>query len=209
MNAGTLTTQSPPPRDSDRTQILALVPLGIALNLALGTIVHALKLPIYVDAVGSVLVTLVAGVWAGIVVGVASFLIGGILVNPVLPWFSGTQAAIAIYVHLVARRGGFRSWGRTVVAGIGLGLVAGVVSAPVIVALFGGITGSGASLVVAFLLASGKSVVNSVILSGLAAEPLDKALQCALAVWILRQLPPGLLARFRGGSLRTNGLVRT
>lgn len=190
-------------------QSLALIPLGIALNLALGTLVHLLKLPVYVDAVGTIAVTLLVGVRAGILVGVLSCLIGGILINPVLLWFSLTQAAIAIYAHIVGRRGGFRTYVRTILVGIGLGIVAAVVSAPVIVYLFGGITGSGASLIVAFLLASGKSVFKSVVLSGLAAEPLDKTIQCMLVVWLLRGLPQGLLRRFHGGSLAENNFVRT
>ncbi len=193
----------------ERVRVLALVPLGIALNLVLGTIVHTLKAPVYVDAVGTILVTVLAGLRAGLVVGVASFLVGGVLVNPVLPWFSGTQAGIALYTHLVGKRGGFRTLPRTVLSGIGLGVVAGVVSAPVIVYLFGGITGSGASLIVAFLLASGQSVLKSVVLSGLAAEPLDKTLQCLLARWILRRLPPHLLERLGGGSLRINNFLRS
>jgi energy-coupling factor transport system substrate-specific component len=92
---------------------------------------------------------------------------------------------------------------------MGLGLLAGIVSAPVIVFLFGGITGSGASLLVAFLLASGRTILKSVVLSGLAAEPLDKTLQCLLAAWILRKSPHRLLERFEGGALRENGFVRT
>jgi energy-coupling factor transport system substrate-specific component len=80
-------------------------------------------------------------------------------------------------------------------------------SAPVIVALFGGITGSGASLVVAFLLASGNSVIQSVVLSGLAAEPLDKTIQVLLALWLLRGVPGSLLERFRNDRLTKNGLL--
>jgi energy-coupling factor transport system substrate-specific component len=186
---------------------LALIPLGIALNLALGVLVHTLKIPLYVDAVGTVAITLLAGMRAGIMVGVVSFALWGIL-NPVYFWFVGTQAAIAIYTGLVARGGAFRTWFRTVLAGVGLGVVAGVVSAPVIVALFGGITGSGASVVVAFLAASGKSILKSVVLSGLACEPIDKAIQCVLAVWLLRGLPQTLLRLFRRGSLERNGFIR-
>lgn len=193
-----------PNATSSRQLQLALVVLGIAFNLALGTLVNTVKLPVYLDAVGTILVTLLLGWRAGLATGVLSFLVGGVLTNPVLPWFSGTQAAIAIYAHIVGRRGGFRTVPRTVIVGIGLGVLAGVMSAPVIVHLFGGITGSGASLVVAYLLASGKSILKSVVLSGLAAEPLDKTLQCLLAVWLLRGLPQTLLARFHGGSLREN-----
>jgi energy-coupling factor transport system substrate-specific component len=188
-------------------QEITLIPLGIALNLALGTIVNALKLPVYVDSVGTIAVTVLVGLRAGILTGVFSFLIGGVL-NPVLPWFAGTQAAIAIYTHIVARYGWFRTTLHTVAAGIGLGVVAGVVSAPVIAYLFGGVTGSGASLVVAFLLKSGQGLFKAVLLSGLASEPLDKTIQCLLAVWLLRGMPKSVLRRFHGGSLAQNGLVQ-
>jgi len=194
MNSSTRPPQ-PSPSPAGRSQTLALVPLGIALNLTLGTLVHALKAPVYLDAIGTIILSLLGGFRMGAAVGVSSFLIGGLLTNPVLPWFSGTQAVIAAYVYIVGARGGFRSLPRTVVAGLGLGVVAGIASAPVIVALFGGVTGSGASILVAFLLASGKTLLNSVLLSGLAAEPLDKLLQCLIAIWLIGRLPPRLLDR--------------
>lgn len=185
--------------EKQKLLVLALMPLGIALNLAIGTLVHILRLPVYLDAVGTIAITLLVGWRAGVSVGVLSFLIGGVLVNPVLPWFSGTQAAIAIYVHLVARRGGYASYLRAAISGLGLGVVAGLVSAPVIVLLFGGITGAGASLVVAFLLATGHSLLKSVVLSGLASEPLDKALQSLLGLWIICGVPRQLINKFLGG----------
>lgn len=214
-------------------RVLALVPTGIALNLALGTLVHTLKLPVYLDAVGTICVTLLAGLRAGIVVGIGSFLIGGVTVNPVLPWFSGTQAAIALYIFLVARHGWLATgrpssprlnsatetrwrsvWAwlalniRPVLAGIGLGVVAGTISAPVIAALFGGVTGSGASLIVAFLLESGKKLYQAVLLSGLASEPLDKTLQVLIALALIRALPRSLRAAFgQQRLLERNGLL--
>jgi energy-coupling factor transport system substrate-specific component len=189
-------------------QALAMIPLGIAMNLGLGTIVHTLKLPIFLDGVGTITITLLLGMRAGIAVGVLSFLIGGLLVNPVLPWFCGTQVAIAVYTHIVARYAGFKSIPRTVLSGIGLGVVAAITSAPVIVMLFGGITGSGSSLVVAFLLKSGQGIIKSVLLSGLASEPLDKTLQCLLSMWILRGLPKSILQNFSNGSLIQNKMLK-
>lgn len=193
--------------DRNNALILALVPLGIALNLVLGTLVNIVRIPVYVDAVGTIVVAVLVGPWAAVVTGVGSFLLGGALTNPVLPWFSGTQAAIGLYAAFAARRGWFRSVPRTVIAGVGLGVVAGVVSAPVIVYLFGGITGSGASLIVAFLLASGESLLNSVLLSGLAAEPIDKTIQCLLAIWLLKGMPSSVLERFNVAALAINRLL--
>jgi len=208
---------------SIRVRTLALMPCGVVLNLALGFLVYTLKLPVYLDAVGTITITLMAGVRAGVIVGITSFLLGGLLVNPVLPWFSGTQAAIAVYVHVAASRGWLRlgsnnpkcqgfskrtvAWMRPVLTGIGLGIVAAIVSAPAIVAVFGGITGSGASLIVAFCLKSGETLVRSVLWAGLSSEPLDKTLQLILSLILIRSMPDGLKTSFGGGTLARNGLI--
>ena len=176
---------------------IAFVPLAIALNLTLGTLTHALKLPIYLDAVGTIATTLLLGWKAGAIAGVGSFLLAGVITNPVLPWFAGTQATIAIYTHWVNQLGGFQNYRRTAVSGVGLGVIASIVSAPVIAYLFGGVTGSGASLIVGFLLSTGHSLLKSVFLSGIACEPIDKLIQCLLAFWLIRGLPPRLLANFK------------
>lgn len=201
-----MTTQGETSANQRRLHLLTLVPMGIALNLSLGTLVHALRLPVYLDEVGTVCVTLLVGLRAGLAVGILSFLIGGPLTNPVLPWFTGTQIAVALYTHFLGRRGFIRTLRRTILSGIGLGILAGVVSAPVVVLLFGGLSGSGAALITAFLLASGKTVIQSVLLAGLASEPLDKTLQLLLARHILRGIPKSILERFSNPSLQSNGL---
>jgi len=187
-----------------REQYLVLIPLGIALNLGIAAIVNALKLPVYIDAVGTIIITLLLGLKAGVIAGVLSFLIGGVLVNPVLPYFVLTQAAIAVYVHYAAGYGLFKTTPRTIGAGIGLGVVAGLISAPVIALVFGGITGSGRSFITGFFLASGKELFESVILSGFASEPVDKTLQCLLAMWLIRGVPQSLLRRFENSLLEKN-----
>ena len=195
-------------KSETRTLALAMIPVGIAINLAIGTLVSILKLPLFIDATGTILVTLLLGIRAGVITGMLSFLIGGLLVNPAMPWFCGTQAAIAVYIGLMARAGLFRSFRRVVLCGIGLGIVAATVSAPVIVKLFGGITGSGSGVITAFFLATGKSIIKSVFLTGVSCEPVDKTMQCLLAFWLIRSLPKNLLSRFAGrGYVEKNGFL--
>lgn len=206
--------------DLAKARVLALIPFGIALNMGLGTLMSTLKIPLYGDAVATIAVTLLAGFRAGAIVGVASFLVGGVLINPVLPWFSGTQFLIAAYTAFVAKNGWLDTrkkegedsrrvlrYLRIVIIGIILGVLAGIVSAPVIVALFSGLTGSGPSLVVAFLLKSGQTLYKAVLLSGVASEPLDKTIQLLLALALIRALPPTLKQAFGGGYLKMNGLL--
>lgn len=192
---------------SNRELTLALIPLGIGLNIGIGALMFALKLPIYLDAIGTILITILLGWRAGIITGVVGFILTSILINPLAIYFVATQAAIAIYIHIVAQRGGFRNIFTTILSGIGLGIVAAVFSAPVIVYLFGGITGNGPSLIVAYLLASGKTIIKSVVLSGLSVEPIDKTLQCLLAFFILKGLPNKILYRLKNQTLSANGFV--
>ena len=76
--------------DRSRTQAVyrgvPLIAFGILLNLVPAAIISALKLPVYIDAVGTILITLVLGIRAGILTGVLSFLIGGVTQNPVMPF---------------------------------------------------------------------------------------------------------------------------
>lgn len=48
---------------------LALIPLAIAINIAVGQIVQTLKLPLYLDSIGTVLVGALLGPWMGLLTG--------------------------------------------------------------------------------------------------------------------------------------------
>lgn len=48
---------------------LALIPLAIAINIAVGQIVQTLKLPLYLDSIGTVLVGALLGPWVGLLTG--------------------------------------------------------------------------------------------------------------------------------------------
>jgi len=183
---------------------LALIPIGIAINIVIGTIAHWLKLPIYLDAIGTILITFIIGWKYGAITGVLSFLLAGILTNPILPFFSLTQIAIAIYIYYFIKKGAFKNIWTTLIIGIGLGIVAGLVSAPVIAYLFGGITGSGRSLITAYLIKSGENLLNSVALSGFASEPLDKTIQIFIAIGIIKSVPKPLLYKISQKELFKN-----
>jgi energy-coupling factor transport system substrate-specific component len=187
---------------------IALMGMLIALNVAIGGVVHVTKVPIFLDAVGTILAVVLLGAWPGIVVGVFSFFVAAVVINPVYAWFIGTQAVIATFVYLVALHFQvFLSSWRIVVAGILLGVVAGVVSSPVIVLVFGGVSGSGRDLITATLIGAGQQIYKAVLLSGAASEPVDKTMQMLMAYSILKSLPKKILGQFRNRVLEKNGLL--
>jgi energy-coupling factor transport system substrate-specific component len=88
---------------------------------------------------------------------------------------------------------------RVLAYGIVTGVVAALVSAPVVAYLFGGVTGSGSTFIVALFLKTGQQLMSAVLLSGLAAEPVDKTLQVLLAALLYRATPGDFIALLHAG----------
>jgi len=88
------------------TRTLVLIPIAIAINIAIGELVVRLKLPIYLDSVGTVLVGAIAGPWAGALTGALANLIWG-LFNPYAAPFFYVAAVIGFLAGLAGKRGAF------------------------------------------------------------------------------------------------------
>ena len=51
------------------TLTLVMIPVAIAINIVIGQLIYALKLPLYLDSIGTVLVGVLVGPWAGALTG--------------------------------------------------------------------------------------------------------------------------------------------
>ena len=196
------------------TQRLIVIALCAALNFSIGSIVYLVKLPIYMDSVGTMLCAML--IWPDrkaafvccFIASLISTLFTGLLVNPFLPWFVGTDLVIALCAAFVTANFGdtFRArpmqpvmfGSRVLIAGIVTGVVAAIVSAPVVVYLFGGVTGSGSAFLVAFFLKTGEQLWKAVLLSGLTADPVDKTLQVLISALLFRATPRDFITMVRG-----------
>lgn len=178
------------------TVTLVLIPVAIAINVVIGQIVVLLKLPVFLDSIGTVLVAVLAGPWAGALTGTLSNIIWGLTVDPnAFPWFP-----VALFIGLVAgicaNYGLFKSWWKVVITGFIIALTAAIVSTPIGVYLYGGITASGSSFITAYLLATGRGIFEAVISTNFIVEPIDKIATALLAWLIIKGLSARYIARF-------------
>jgi len=165
------------------TLTLALIPVAIAINIAIGQLVYVLKIPIYLDSIGTVLVGLLAGPLAGFVTGALSNMVWFIIGNPTYGWYFYVAAVIGLLAGVFGGAGWARKIWLWLLAGLITGTVAALLSAP-LTAYLGGVTGSGTDLIVAVLRASGAKLLEATVTQGLVSDPLDK-LASFLIVWLI------------------------
>lgn len=178
------------------TMTVVLIPVAIAINIIMGQIVSLLKLPIYLDSIGTVLVAIVAGPWAGALTGTLSNIVWGILLDPTsFPWFP-VAAVIGLVAGICANYGLFRNWWGVIIAGLLVSVGSVIMSVIINLTLFGGLTPSGSSAITAYLLSQGWGVIPSVVTTNLLVEPLDKIPTCLLAWAIVKGLSLRYVSRF-------------
>ena len=177
------------------TMTWVLMPVAIALNIAIGQIVVLLKLPVFLDSIGTVLVAIICGPWAGALTGALSNTIWGLFNPDSLPWWP-VAFFIGLVAGLCANAGLFKSWWKVILSGFLIALTAAIVSTPISVYLYGGITASGSSFITAYLLQTGQGVVSAVLSTGFLVEPVDKIATAMLAFAIVQGLSRRLVARF-------------
>lgn len=185
------------------TLTLALMAVAIALNIVLGQVVSLLKLPIFLDSIGTVLVALLAGPWAGGLTGLLTNLIWGLISDPSAAAFAPVAMIIGITAGLCAKYGLFKKWWQVIISGAIITLALSIIAIPIRVYMFGGVTGSGADFITAYLLATGRDLFSAVIITVITDNLIDKVVTALLAWGILKGLPKRFTARFPRASAVT------
>jgi energy-coupling factor transport system substrate-specific component len=171
-----------------KTTFLALVVVCAGLNIGVGTVVSTLKLPFFLDSIGTVLASMLGGVWAGIACALLGTTVGSAF-TPTLWAYSVTAMAIAVFTALARRAGYERRLLPTILLGLVLGVVTAVLSAPVTTFVWKGVTLSGADALVPFLVATGQTLLTSALLSGLSNDPVDKLVTSLIVFALLQRVP--------------------
>ena len=171
------------------TNTWVLIPVGAALGTAGGVFTQTLRLPIFLDALGTVLVAILAGPWPALVTGLLTNVLEGVVVNPTYFSYSPVNMAFGLVAGYLFLNGWAKSYVKLFVVGLAVALTAVITAAPITAFVFGGITGTGSSAVVAFFLATGNNILESVLATAFIFEPIDKVLTVYIAYFVARAIP--------------------
>lgn len=182
------------------TYSIALIAVAIAINIGAGQIPRAVGLPLYLDSIGTVLVGVLVGPWAGALTGFLANTVWTFtgLFPQAIAW-AGVAAIIGALAGVFAKSGWMKEWWRAALAGLITGVVAAVLSAPIAAYVFGGVTGNaGTDAIVAAWRAAGLDALFSNVAQGTMSDPLDKIVTYLIVWAVMLALPFRLKARFSG-----------
>ncbi len=180
-----------------RLFVLALIGVGIVLNVVIGQIVrNVLQLPLYLDSIGTVLAGALGGPLVGAATGALSNILWGLVFNDagIIP-YAITAACIGACAAAAAYLGAFKSLPAMLLAGVVTGAIAAVVSAPITVYIQHGASGAGTVVLRDILTQTGDNLLQAVAFQGFVSDPLDKALSFLVVFGILQLLPQTIRQR--------------
>ena len=177
---------------------LLLIPVGVALNFVGYQLSAALKLPVWIDQVGTCFVSMIAGPWVGMVMALLGNIINGMLIPTAIP-FALVAMTNALFVGYFSRFKFFSNIFTAVIACAIVNVATAVPSAIVTTFVFGGATGAGSDLLTAVFLAAGKALLWSTIQANLVGGTFSVAFNFTIAWLLVRRLPDRFLIKLNYG----------
>ena len=175
---------------------LGLIPIAIIINSVVGEIVGSIGLPLYLDSVGTVLVAALAGPVAGMATGALNNVVWALLNPAALPFAAGAALVgwlAGVFIH---RFNALRNIATVIGFGLVLGIVGGMVAAPVAAYVYGGTAGVGTGALVSLFREMGGSLIASVTTQAFISDPVDKVIVMLVAYFTVKALPKRAVAAF-------------
>ncbi len=182
------------------TATLVLIPAAIGINYLGKLFAGLLKLPLWLDAIGTCLASMMAGPIVGAIAGAVNNIIYGLTVDPISTVYALTNICIGIAVGVLAYKGFLKNIKGALISGLVVGLVCVVVSTPLNMIFWGGTTGNvWGDAAYAACVAQGMSAWLASLIDEVIVDIPDKIAVMLIVYGIGRGLPESLLNLYQSG----------
>jgi energy-coupling factor transport system substrate-specific component len=176
---------------------LVLIPVAIGINYVGKLFAGVLKLPLWLDSIGTTLASMLAGPIVGGISGLVNNIIYGLTVDPISFVYALTNLAIGLVVGAIAFNGWVTHIGKAIVLGIIVGCTAVVISTPLNIIFWGGQTGNlWGDAVYTFFMAKGTPVWIASLFDEIVVDLPDKIIVVLISYGICKGLPKNMTRMF-------------
>lgn len=177
---------------------IVLIPACIGINYLGKLFASLLKLPLWLDSIGTCIGACLGGPVIGGICGAANNLIFGLTTGDNITLiYALTSLGIGIAVGIMARLGFMKSFPKAMLTAVVGGCAAVLISTPLNIMFWGGTTGNvWGDALFAFTQAKGMSVAMGSFLDELVVDVPDKLLTLVVAYLIMKGLPQKLTSLY-------------
>ncbi|GAA0486696.1 ECF transporter S component [Salinibacillus aidingensis] len=180
------------------TAAIALIPAAIGINYLGKLFAGLLKLPLWLDSIGTVLASMLAGPIIGALSGIINNIIYGITVDPISTVYAITSGAIGLIVGVMAYKGWLKNVKTAIVIGFVVGIAAAIISTPLNIIFWGGQTGNvWGDAFYAFLVSNNVPVWLASFGDSFVVDVPDKIASVIISYFIFKGLPKNFNTIFR------------
>ena len=183
---------------------LTLVGMGVALNVIGALVALSLRLPIYLDSIGTILVACLLGPKYAVMTGVCGSLVSGMTFDVYSLYFAPVQISTGLLAGIMYNKG-FLEGKKTPLGVFIFTLPTSFISACIAAYLFGGVTSSGSSYIVQILSHFNVPMVVSVFATQVVTDYADKFLAVGLVALGVAALPKSYKLSIKQRVNRQNG----
>lgn len=181
------------------TAAIALIPAAIGINYLGKLVAGLLKLPLWLDSIGTVLSAMLAGPIIGALSGIINNIIYGVTADPISTVYAITSGVIGLIVGVMAYKGWLKNFKTVIVVGLVVGLAAAVISTPLNLIFWGGQTGNvWGDAFYAFLVSNDVPVWLASFGDSVVVDVPDKLATVIVGYLIFKGLPNNFISIFQG-----------
>lgn len=162
---------------------ICMIALAVCINFVGGQIALFLKLPIYLDSIGTVFIASALGPFYGMLPNVISGLLMGLTVDIYSLYYAPVGIILGLVTGLVYKKYHPQKWW-ILLAALAITIPSTIVSSCITAFLFGGITSSGSSILVQILAKTPLGMVGSCFCVQFITDYIDRVI-CLYLVAIL------------------------
>ncbi|HEN0043522.1 TPA: ECF transporter S component [Streptococcus agalactiae] len=159
-------------------RLISFISIAIAINLVGANLALFLRLPIYLDTIGTLLIAVILGPWYAASTAFLSALINWMTTDIFSLYYSPVAIVVAIITGILIKRNCKPSsllWKSLIIS-----LPGTIIASVITVILFKGITSSGSSIIAQFLHGIGLDMTSSLILVQVGTDYMDRLISLIL-----------------------------
>lgn len=179
---------------SSKNLKLTIMGIGIALNIIGAFIALNLRLPIYLDSLGTIMVGFVLGPVYGMVTGILGSAVSGVTFDIYSLYFAPVQIFTGFFAGYFYKKGLMK--GKKVFLSIFImTLFISFIGAVITAYVFGGLTSSGSSYIIVILNNLGVNPIVSAFITQFLTDYCDKLVAVLIMLQVVSRVPKNILVR--------------